>query len=489
MLTLFLLFLTTSIAYDSACHHCDHDILVSVLETFPVLYPTSTSYVCTENEAIAIMHENLDFFFSHHQISSPNQTEILIFPEEALFGDEFEPEHRIHWDLLQNFQIELPHYSSLGLSLCPTSSSNPNQELYHHPILVHIACEAKHRGTWTTLNLADFDPVKQQRYNTIIIIDNQGRFQGKYHKRHLFPDDLNLFSPGEDRVEIVEINGKKFGFLICFDIFFVQPIKELVSKGVEDVIYTTYWVNYAHVPYISAVTIQQAFSRVYGVRVYASNMNVGYYHSGSGIYDSGRPIAYTFNTNKGEKVTRVLRSDGQVEGIRNPRSSMKQKERKRRPITRDDNAKLHVEPFIARPKNSHSFRYDLTDNGETLVGCELNITIENTRGNETFAFIVYSGLLVDLVPVQLCGLIRCTNPSSCFTNDFEINTSTSFASFDLASTFEQGKESTPAFPLIATDNAQLLEVDTFDSDYETKLILRRKNSVLLNAFLLKSFEN
>lgn len=81
---------------------------------------------------------------------------------------------------------------------------------------------------------------KKKVYNTSVLIDNSGTIIAKYRKINLFRafidgkeiDEANTYEPG-DKTIICNINGRKVGLSICFDLRFPELYREYYKKGVD----------------------------------------------------------------------------------------------------------------------------------------------------------------------------------------------------------------------------------------------------------------
>ena len=61
-----------------------------------------------------------------------------------------------------------------------------------------------------------------------------------YRKSHLYGDyEKSLFKPAEPQNRIIEIDGLKFGMLICYDVEFPENVRRLALAGVDGVLVPT----------------------------------------------------------------------------------------------------------------------------------------------------------------------------------------------------------------------------------------------------------
>ncbi len=71
-------------------------------------------------------------------------------------------------------------------------------------------------------------------YNSVQLIDENGSSLALYRKTHLWGDqDRTLFTAGDDLVPVVQWNGWRLGFLICYDIEFPETVRRLAIEGAE----------------------------------------------------------------------------------------------------------------------------------------------------------------------------------------------------------------------------------------------------------------
>lgn len=72
----------------------------------------------------------------------------------------------------------------------------------------------------------------------------------RYRKFNLFLEDHEVRPPLTPDVITFDTDfGVKFGLLICFDLLFESPMKELLDQGVQNLAYPTMW--YSHLPFLS----------------------------------------------------------------------------------------------------------------------------------------------------------------------------------------------------------------------------------------------
>lgn len=73
-----------------------------------------------------------------------------------------------------------------------------------------------------------------QTYNSVQLIDATGSALALYRKTHLWGEqDRTLFTAGEDLIPVIDWNGWRVGFLICYDIEFPETARRLAIEGAE----------------------------------------------------------------------------------------------------------------------------------------------------------------------------------------------------------------------------------------------------------------
>jgi len=116
-------------------------------------------------------------------------------------------------------------------------------------------------------------------YNSAVLVDRKGRFVGTYRKTHLtYGEILDGTMPG-DSYPVFETDFGKVGFLICWDNFFPEAIRQLHLNGAELVLYPI------------AATSQDRIDKVFATR----------------SYDTGLPIAVAIR--QGPRPSRIIGHD------------------------------------------------------------------------------------------------------------------------------------------------------------------------------------
>ncbi|CRM28876.1 carbon-nitrogen hydrolase family protein [Pseudomonas sp. 8 R 14] len=108
-----------------------------------------------------------------------------------------------------------------------------------------------------------------QIYNAVQLIDAHGQRLCNYRKTHLFGDlDHSMFSAGDDDFPLVELNGWKLGFLICYDLEFPENTRRLALAGAELILVPT--ANMVPFDFVADVTVR---ARAFENQCYVAHAN------------------------------------------------------------------------------------------------------------------------------------------------------------------------------------------------------------------------
>lgn len=176
---------------------------------------------------------------------------------------------------LQNIAMEasdadllvLPEMYLSGYNIGP-EAVGALAEAQDGPSAEHIAAIARAAGTAIVYGYAE-RAEDGQIYNAIQLIDAQGQRLCNYRKTHLFGDlDRSMFSAGADQFPLVELNGWKLGFLICYDIEFPENARRLALGGAELILVPT--ANMRPYEFVAEVTVR---SRAFENQCYVAYAN------------------------------------------------------------------------------------------------------------------------------------------------------------------------------------------------------------------------
>jgi predicted amidohydrolase len=96
---------------------------------------------------------------------------------------------------------------------------------------------------------------EDQVYNAVQLIDAKGTRLCNYRKTHLYGElDKSMFSAGDEHFPVVEFNGWKLGFLICYDVEFPENTRRLALSGADLILVPT--ANMAPYDFVCEVTVR-----------------------------------------------------------------------------------------------------------------------------------------------------------------------------------------------------------------------------------------
>lgn len=113
--------------------------------------------------------------------------------------------------------------------------------LDEQPTIKRMQKIAKERGV--VLPVSFFEKSGQAHYNSIAIIDADGRVLGHYRKSHIpgFPlyEEKFYFSPGDTGFRVFDTRFGCIGVAICWDQWFPEAARAMVLQGAEMLFYPT----------------------------------------------------------------------------------------------------------------------------------------------------------------------------------------------------------------------------------------------------------
>ncbi|RZB39275.1 CN hydrolase domain containing protein, partial [Asbolus verrucosus] len=197
--------------------------------------------------------------------------DIIIFPEATLFND---PETA----------VEL------------TINDNPCDSKNNYEFIQQLSCAARNSSTYLLVNLVQkvkCESANQSEncqntgyffYNTNVVFDRDGKIVNIYHKYNLWGEaELDIPDAPEDVVIETDF-GANFGTFICFDILFKSPAQDLLTLGVDAVLYPTMW--FSELPFLTALQTQQMWSHAHNLKFFAAGANIPPMGTGgTGVYD------------------------------------------------------------------------------------------------------------------------------------------------------------------------------------------------------------
>jgi N-carbamoylputrescine amidase len=112
------------------------------------------------------------------------------------------------------------------------------EEATHGPLVEALAAVCAESGMYVVTGVNERGP--QRRHNSAVVLGPQGHI-ATYRKLHLFNDERSYFEPG-DHLPVVQLPFGRLGMVVCFDLWFPEPMRALALAGAEVVAVPTNWV-------------------------------------------------------------------------------------------------------------------------------------------------------------------------------------------------------------------------------------------------------
>jgi len=417
--------------------------------------------VCTREEAIIAMEENLQVLRQQVDQAATQGANILLLPEDAVHGSGFSRQ------TLEPF-LELVPAEADGSQPCFDDGDHDNF------LLRELSCLAHNHQIYLAAQMASRTPGcghcgddhgEGCFFNTLVVFDSDGVLVGVYHKYNLWTSELNTFDidPSGPQIVTVDTPFGRLGLSVCADLIWRSPVVDLVDLAeVDTLLLPLYWWDLF--PHQLAHSAEAAWARGLQVNLLAANNhNAATWTSGSGIFTSSGPAAFYHNLNP-QSSGKLLVADLPVHPARSE-------------VDWSAFAFDHLEDFPDQPDGQFSaevyydmFTFTPMEGGEGKARvCQGDFCClarwQQKNGTDVFSLGAFNGEhLVDgsvrgMWWMQMCSVIKCdaASPASCNQNqswdlDFLTSSATTFTNLTIAATFAEGAK---VFPEVLWENAEL----------------------------------
>jgi deaminated glutathione amidase len=106
-----------------------------------------------------------------------------------------------------------------------------------HSCTEKILAAAKDWGVWVAFGCCHRLSGDHLPHNCIYVVDKHGQLVTRYDKRRCSVKDLNNYTPGTVPI-CFEVDGVKFGLLICLDYRFPELYREYMDLGVDCILHS-----------------------------------------------------------------------------------------------------------------------------------------------------------------------------------------------------------------------------------------------------------
>ena len=450
----------------------------AVVEFAPKSYLAGSPNAST-TKAIAQqnMKPNLDSMEELAKNASAQGARIIVFPECGVTG-------RIY---CVNCKQAVRAYAEDIPDVVPgTTTVNPCTDAQYadRPVLQRLSCIARDHGIVLVANMPD--EKGDVLFNTDVIFEADGSLIAKYYKQHLFSLESLTFNTSNNYryITFTASFGVEFSVFICYDVLFCDPPLDVVNKGIQNFVYSTYWGN--RYPHYMSVSVRQGWSWRNKVNVLSSGINnkfddenLGkFYSSGSGIYSAGKPLGYYVSGETfAEPSGRLIIADVPLVPGNVDVTSKGQRLQLTDLASRDTPLQYHT---LDPTKNSLAVSY-----GSQVfkkLTCKVEYEFSYLASNEMYALAasIYPDKEDQTLTYALCSLSRCPNEGET-PQSIGYSAISKFQYLKLTGTFLRYPQIT-VMPMLLGDQLQLLDPSLFIlKGY--KLILRNSEQNILAANL------
>ncbi|KAL8610006.1 hypothetical protein ACOMHN_029499 [Nucella lapillus] len=408
-----------------------------------VILPRDPKAIVTRAEALSLMRQNLDVYAVQAAEAKRQGADILVFPEDGLYGFSFT------WESMTPYLEYIPDPAVVDWVPCDDPTRFPHTEVQQT-----LSCLAKNHSLYLVANMGDNQPCHLHvlpycnhplgqghephvQYNTDVAFDPSGKLLARYHKQHLF-FEKQFDTPVTPELTTFDTPFGRWGMFTCFDILFYQPAVTLIEKkNIANIAFPTAWMD--ALPLLASIQFHSAFARGMGVNFLAANIHLPIARfQGSGVYTPKGMVAFEHNSTFSSEPRLIV---AEVDVLNQPEPEWVRPTLDESRVTGDDDdeSNVRVDDNCQSPSNDG---YELSNQHETAfvselfhdlfnfvqldqpeqtlhvchrnICCHLNYSMQqNLQDPELFAFGAFDGLHTykGKYYMQICALVRCANRS------------------------------------------------------------------------------
>jgi len=256
--------------------------------------------VCTRDQAILIMEENISTLRSAVEAAAEAGAELVLLPEDGIHGYGFTR------DTIRPFLEYVPPVADMSNHCSLYSESGDPAYLSEHYVMTQLSCMAQTSGLYVAACLGSVlaecdhcgpDHGPECFYNTLVVLDPAGSLVGVYHKYNLWTTELPVYDIDQaPAVVTIDTPLGRLGLAICEDLLWYSPVVEAAEKEeIDTLLFPLAW--WDMFPHQLAHSSEDAWARGLQINILAANVHVPEsWNSGSGIFTPAGHAAVYHNT-------------------------------------------------------------------------------------------------------------------------------------------------------------------------------------------------
>ncbi len=136
--------------------------------------------------------------------------------------------------------IALPEYANVPAYAKTKEQMLASYEKYTQPLLEKAKETAKRCDA--VVFLSGIYPTDTGLRNAIVAVSRDGSIAGQYHKQHLVPSEMYTYELDKEYTfdhnepTILEIDGVRYGFLICYDAYFYEAFASIARQDPDVIV-------------------------------------------------------------------------------------------------------------------------------------------------------------------------------------------------------------------------------------------------------------
>ena len=116
------------------------------------------------------------------------------------------------------------------------------------PFVSGLADAARESGIYVICGIYEpGDGEKVRAYNTIVVLNREGKLIHSYRKTHLYDAfsyrESEIVIPGDGPLAVFETEFGKLGLMVCYELRFPEVARRLVLQGADTLIVPTAWMS------------------------------------------------------------------------------------------------------------------------------------------------------------------------------------------------------------------------------------------------------